>query len=120
MTTNFNVKSADEHLTEAFLCSPQGRRCSRVFEEHSGRVDRLLVAVLNAAEKHCLRLDPSTEWTAGDLCGDGLWGESAGFHRLLGLRLSFLVKSRLLPLRCINRRGRGTRRYRLDFTAQQQ
>lgn len=97
----------------AFVSSGQGRRCHVAFKKTLIGSDALFFAVRDEAQDNCAKLKPGRRYTAADVCGPFLWQRLhyAGLHRAMGLCVSFLVKSGLLPLVCVNPRAKGTKFY---------
>jgi hypothetical protein len=61
-------------------------------------------------------LTPGQRCTSADLCGLELWSVlgSPGLHSAIGISVSFLVKSSLVPLVCVTPARVPKKRYTLD------
>lgn len=118
-TSTFSHSNSHNLLVQAFIESPQGRRCCVAFKQTRIGSDHLMLAVRDEVLDNLPALAPDRNWTAQELCGQFLWNllDHPGLHRAMGLGLSFLVSFGVLPLVCVNPHAKGTKRYRIKPTA---
>lgn len=99
----------------------QSRPGYSIFSRNCGRHDLnpqdVFFAVRDEVFDAIDDLTPGQRCTSADLCGSELWSVlgSPGLHSAIGISVSFLVKSGLVPLVCVTpARVRKRKSYTLD------
>jgi hypothetical protein len=81
--------------------------------------ERVLLAVYASIYEIAEVLVPNAKYSTEQLCGEELWlcWPTDGQHRAMGIGLSFLVETGLVPLVCVTPHHIRNKRYALKVSA---
>jgi hypothetical protein len=107
-------------LIDMFKKHPRHRRFAGLLDSRGVSPERVLHAVYVSVDEVVEALVPDANYSSEQLCGDELWlrWPTDGQHRAMGIGLSFLVETGLVPLVCVTPHHIRNKRYALKVSAQ--
>ena len=105
-------------LIKLFKTYPTYNRFAGLLAPRGVSPEKVLLAVYASVLEAAEVLFPDVKYTAEQLCGDELWlcWPTNGQHRAMGIGLSFLVETGLVPLVCVTPHHIRNKRYALKVS----